>query len=167
MSRLSNRKSWSLSATCLFAFAVFGAGCGRPSWQAKTQPAHGEVIVNGKPADGAFVTLYPVGKDVDSRQSRPWSIVEPDGSYTLRTYELDDGAPIGEYQVTVVWRFDPSSQAVTDRLGFAYSKPEQTPWRFTIKSGDNELPRIDIKDNQVAASPVNQRVLPPPPFNDE
>lgn len=146
----------------LLAATLTAGGCGGEDWKAAAYPARGELIVNGQPAAGAFVTLYPVDKPVDVRESRPWGMVGDDGVYRLRTYEPGDGAPAGEYRVGIVWRFDPKAQAETDRLGFAYAKPEKNPWRVTIQKGDNELPRIELTDVKLRTAPPRRPARPSP-----
>lgn len=127
------------------------AGCsGQDDWQASTYPARGSVVINGEPPVNLIVTFHPVDASVDVRQSEPWGIVKEDGSYSLRTYEPDDGAPPGEYQVTLLWRNDLKVPDGKDRLGFAYSKPEQSQWRFTVKKGKNTFPPIELNDVKVA-----------------
>ncbi|QDT52425.1 hypothetical protein Pan44_04360 [Caulifigura coniformis] len=143
---------------------VFGAGCGE-SWEADTYPAHGELFINGKPAAGAFVTLIPAGEKVDIRESKPWGFVQDDGSYSIRTYEAGDGAPAGEYKLTIVWRFDPRGQAETDRLGFVYSRPEKSQWAVTIEPGENELPRIELDNVKILEEPRRKKAASPSPFD--
>ena len=136
----------------LWMAAALG-GCGRGDWKAETQPAFGEVVINGQPAKGVIVTLHPKGEAVDVRKSRPWGLTNEKGFYTLRTYESGDGAPVGEYQATIVWKFDPSKQEETDRLGFAYSKPEKSEWEVSVGEGENLLPKIELSDVKLQDPP--------------
>lgn len=125
-------------------------GCGE-DWKAETYPATGKVTINGEPPEGAVVTLYPADEKVDKRNSRPWGIVQEDGTFTLKTYENGDGAPAGEYDVTLKWPWDVStpSGAMTDRLGGRFSRPEQSQWTVTIEEGENELEPIELSGVQV------------------
>ncbi|MEX2358737.1 MAG: hypothetical protein WEE51_10425, partial [Pirellulaceae bacterium] len=88
-------------AIILSSLLLLGAGCtSQPEWQTETQPVHGMLTINGKPAKGAVVTLHPKGEDIDIRESKPWGVTDENGTYRLRTYTKDDGAPVGEYQAT-------------------------------------------------------------------
>lgn len=126
-------------------------GCGSEDWQAETHPAHGRVTVNGEPPAGAVIELHATGEAADVRNSRPWAIVEADGSYTLSTYEAADGAPAGNYAVTIKWPPDVSQPSLADRLNYAYVHPDRSQWNVTVTEGENELPPIEI---------VGARILP-------
>lgn len=133
----------------MLAIGLVGAGCG-DGWKAKTCPAAGRMTINGVAPEGARVHLHPVGVKVDQRNSSPWGVVQKDGTFTLSTYEKGDGAPPGEYKVTLRWPFEPDKPDLGDRLGFAFVKPEKSRWQVTIKDGDNELPPIEITGATVA-----------------
>ena len=137
---------------CLLTLAVC-AGCGEEDWKAQTQPAEGHVTINGEPPEGALVHLYPAGEQIDIRGSRPWGMVEADGSYTLSTYEPGDGAPVGEYIFTITWPVDPSTPSPTDRLGYAYSRPEQSEHRVTVVEGESEVEPIEMTGVRVVEDP--------------
>lgn len=119
-------------------------GCGGEAWHAETYPASGRITINGKPPAGAVVELRAVEEQPDVRNSRPWAVVREDGSYTLTTYEAGDGAPAGEYAVTIRWPPDVSQPSLADRLGGAFSRAERSRWNATISPGENELPPIEI-----------------------
>lgn len=102
-----------LAAAC---GALFLAGCGGEAWHAETYPASGKVLINGEPAADVVVELRAVGEQPDSRGSRPWGIVQPDVTFLLTTYENGDGAPPGDYAVTLRWPSDISTPSHFDRL---------------------------------------------------
>lgn len=137
-------------------------GCGG-DWQAETHPAGGQISVNGEPPAGAVVELHATGEAVDVRNSRPWAIVQEDGSYTLSTYERNDGAPVGEYAVTVRWPPDVSQPSLSDRLNNAYVDPSRSQWKVTISEGDNELPPIEITGAKVLSEEQANRAGTAPP----
>jgi len=132
------------------------AGCRKAdAWKVKTYPASGTVIINGKPAEGVIVNFHPIGKPTDIRESIPWGKVQPDGTYHLRTYQEGDGAPPGEYHVTLKWKPSPSS--VADKLNHVYQDPEKSVWKFTIAPGQNDLPQIELKNVKVLNIPSEPR----------
>lgn len=80
--------------TLLIAFALASQGC---SEKFKLIPVSGEVTSDdGKPLDKIFVEFYPVS-------GGPKSIGETDaaGKFTLKTLEGEDGAVIGNHQVSL------------------------------------------------------------------
>lgn len=151
------------------AIAVFtaAAGCGRDDWQAKTYPASGRITVNGQSPEGAVVTLHPVGEAVDQRGSNPWGIVGADGTFSLSTYERDDGAPAGQYAVTVRWPADVTDMAaaMVDRLGGAYASKDRSQFQVTVEQQETELPPIEILGARVKSerdAQSHRRALPLP-----
>lgn len=143
----------SMTAGLLACMACLGCG---EDWHAETHPATGRVTINGQPPEGALVHLYPAGEKVDVRNSRPWGVVQEDGTFTLTTYELGDGAPEGEYHFTIVWPFDPKVPSPTDRLGYKYSRPEQSQWQVTVEEGQNDLPLVEITNVAVNRDPQSR-----------
>jgi hypothetical protein len=109
-------------------------------------PVTGKVIVEGDFPAGATVVLHPVDS---SRTIRPRGVVGVDGTFSVTTYLPADGAPAGEYKVTVAW-----NKPVRNRHGElvagpgltprAYTHPETTPFAVTVRSGDNELSPLQI-----------------------
>ncbi|WP_166831217.1 hypothetical protein [Thalassoroseus pseudoceratinae] len=156
-----------LSSVRVFALAlttsVMCAGCGE-DWQADTYPAEGTITINGEPPVGALVQLHPTGEATDKRESLPWGLVQDDGTYTLSTYEMGDGAPIGEYAITIRWSPNVNTPSLVDRLNNAYNNPEQSEWKVTIDADENELPPIEITGAKVmSADQVVGRRRPPGP----
>ncbi|MEX2174793.1 MAG: hypothetical protein WD872_10555 [Pirellulaceae bacterium] len=140
-------------------------GCGGEEWHAETYPARGRITINGAAPAGAVVELQATGEAADVRNSRPWAVVQDDGSYTLSTYEIGDGAPAGEYAISIKWPPDVSKPSLADRLGNAYSNPSGSQWKATVSAGENQLPLIEIVGAKVlskeqAATPRN---APPGP----
>jgi len=149
----------------LFLLPVLGCG---EDWQASTHPASGQVMINGAPPEGALVQLHPTGEGPDERNSRPWGLVQADGTFTLSTYESGDGAPAGAYKLTITWPVDPTVPSPSDRLGYRYARPERSPWRVEITEGENTLPPVELtgvavdEDPSVSASP-SANAAPPMP----
>lgn len=142
-------------------------GCRGEQWQAETYPASGQITINGEPPAGAVVTLHPIAGNVDQRGSSPWGIVQPDGSFLLSTYEKGDGAPVGDYAITVRWPLDVTdmSAAMTDRLGGAYSTQQRSPLTVTIAETENELPPVHLDRAKVLSEKETKspRRAPPGP----
>jgi len=94
------------------------------------------VRVGDKPAEGAFVFFVPVNEPADQADSRPRAQVGADGKFQLSMYGDKDGAPAGEYVVTVLWEGDGGF----DKLKGQFRDASKSKLRATVKEGDNELP---------------------------
>lgn len=134
------------------------AGCGGEDWHTATYPASGTVLINGLPAANVVVELHAVGEQPDSRNSRPWGIVQLDGTYELTTYAKADGAPPGDYALTLRWPSDISTPSHFDRLSGAFDSVEQAPLRVTIEPDDNALPPVELSNIDVL--PVDKTSTP-------
>src|SRR5262249_55119177 len=66
-------------------------------------PVRGQVFVQGQPARDAFV-IFPPLHSTDPYPTKAFARVAADGSFRLTTYQTGDGAPAGDYAVTVWWR---------------------------------------------------------------
>lgn len=87
--------------------------------------AGGSIEVGGKPAAGAILKLYPV--DTKTKlSSLPQALADDSGRFVLSTFQRNDGAPVGEYIVTVTWRPD-----VKTKDGRTERGPNIVPARFT------------------------------------
>lgn len=83
-----------LPALALVSLCTLGCGDGRPM----RVPVSGKVLVDGTPATRGSLSFYP-----ESGQGRPSSAaIKSDGSFTVYTFEKDDGIPPGTYDVTVL-----------------------------------------------------------------
>jgi predicted small lipoprotein YifL len=132
-----------MSRTLMIAlFALAAAGCG--SKGPVLVPVSGKVLVNGKPAEHAIVVLHPV---TASDQPKPRGTVATDGSFTLTTNVTGDGAPPGEYRVTVEqWLAGAKADdPPTSRLPAKYAKPETSGLTATVTDTATELKTIEIK----------------------
>jgi hypothetical protein len=108
-------------------------------------PVQGKVLFEGKPAAGAVVFFHPVGV-AGADALRPHATVEADGTYRLTTYNGPDGAPAGEYDVTVVWtrpsrRGDEEGDSL---LPVRYRAPTTSRLRAEVKEQPNELPPFKL-----------------------
>ncbi|HEV7280587.1 MAG TPA: hypothetical protein VGN57_10310 [Pirellulaceae bacterium] len=125
-----------------------------------THPATGEVRWQGKPVAGVRITLHPTGAATPpAGDLRPSGTSEANGTFSLSTYEIGDGAPVGEWKVTAVWPdpdFKPrtpeeieaasgaSGDSKPDKLRGKFATPVDSFWLITIAEGVNSLPPIDL-----------------------
>jgi hypothetical protein len=127
-------------------------GCGQAD-DGKVQrvPANGTLLVKSAPAVGARIVLYP--KDETLRGTgmpTPGGTTEEDGTFSLTSYEPGDGAPVGDYIVTVVWREEiPEGKSLDtfhpkDRLNGRYASPDKSTLSVSVPEGGGTLPPIEI-----------------------
>jgi hypothetical protein len=138
-----------LSLALLVCLACISCSGGGP----KLNPVQGKVLHKSQPIPGVLVTFHPVGNDGPSAL-RPTGLSKEDGSFTLTTGQAE-GAPAGEYVVTMICSEVPSTKGkkvistggidTQDRFGGAYSLRENSQFKVEIKSGANQLQPFDLK----------------------
>jgi hypothetical protein len=134
----------------LLAMIVVLPSCGRNDHQ-PVYRVRGQVFdPEGNPAVGALVVFHPVNSG-DAHATRPLGYVDRQGAFELTTYEQGDGAPAGEYVVTIEWRerspspFGPQKEGA-DRLRGRYSDPKTSKLRAVVqRRGQNELPAMRLE----------------------
>jgi hypothetical protein len=106
-------------------------------------------VVDGKnhPAKNALVIFHPADSTTLSG-IRPQGRVDESGNFTLTTYEPNDGAPAGQYTVTVFWQrpqTNPYDGDGPDILGGRYNNPKTSKISFTVEAnGKNQVPEIQV-----------------------
>lgn len=130
------------------------AGCGkRHGDRGALYPAEGQIFLNKEPLAGALVVLYPQGlSDAKAVPSRAQT--GPDGRFRVSTFGTADGAPEGEYTVTVVqyplqqdgsgWVSGPNA------LPTKYASPKTTDLRVQIGDGKNTLPVLALASRKAS-----------------
>ena len=123
-------------------------GCNRHSGRAEVQPVEGRVLWNGKPLEGAQVVFCAQDTAVEAARS-PRARTGPDGRFRLGTYAQADGAPEGQYVVTVV--DFPLAQKGSDSvpgsnvLPQKYANVKTSDLRAQVARGPNTLPPLELK----------------------
>ena len=138
-----NPQGGNVALGLVVALLAFSSWC-RESPRRPTTPASGFLFVGGQPAGGAHVVLHPLEK---GQTARAVAITKSDGSFQLTTYRSGDGAPAGDYAVTIYWpdvsiSFDDcegGDLAQHDRLRGVYFDADKTPIRVTIRDKVNSL----------------------------
>jgi hypothetical protein len=135
-----------LSAAVCCATALFCSACGDA--RKPVFPVHGQVSVDGRAPIHAQVSFIPVG-DAKPDAVHPVGTVDDQGRFTLTSYAAGDGAPEGEYRVTVAW-FLASGRPGDDSpplnyLPAAYARPESTPLHAVVGKGGAELQPFELK----------------------
>jgi hypothetical protein len=143
---LGRRPRLNSMAIAMTIAALVGCGEAKPE-RVAVHPASGTLTVKGQPAPGAFVTLHPkaeVGEDVPP----PRANVDKDGTFKLSTFAGGDGAPEGEYTVTIRWyKLIKNGTDVSQGpnvIPAKYTKPESSNLTVRIAAGQNSLPPIKL-----------------------
>lgn len=141
--RDSYRLRLTASAGVALLLAVAVSGCSKSQEPARLplHPVNGQVIYQGKPAAGAWVVFHP---KTDPNLPKPKAQVDNQGNFALSTYGPADGAPVGEYAVTVEW-FKINTNAVDPLAGLnllpaKYSAPHTTTVVAKVAEGTNSVP---------------------------
>jgi hypothetical protein len=133
--------------TGLYAAAVAAlalAGCGKTESRVPVHPVSGKVLVGGKPVAGVMIVLHAADGSQPA-PSKPNAKTAADGTFHLSTYDPQDGAPAGEYAVTLFWfKNNPDDDGSADRFKGKYGNPEKPVQKVTIAAGTNELPVIEV-----------------------
>jgi hypothetical protein len=138
----------SIGLSCLM-FGCFG--CGADDGRVEVYAVYGKVLVNGRPAEGARIVFYPTAEAAPGQEvPTPSATTDANGEYQLDSYEVEDGAPAGDFKVTVVWPEPPPPNAtgifdLEDQLGGRYSNPDTTPLTATVEEGGGEIPPFELK----------------------
>jgi hypothetical protein len=131
------RICWTWSVLCL----VFTVGCGSDSG---TIPVHGAVTLDGKPLSGGVITFQPVNVNPKVPNHTAQGTIMPDGTYSMSSFQANDGVLPGEYVVTVSpppapEAFDQFAKAQAAAHGPAipakYMDSGRTPLKATIPAG--------------------------------
>ncbi|MCI0463581.1 MAG: hypothetical protein L0Z62_42135 [Gemmataceae bacterium] len=131
--------------------------CGGPDFH-KVYPVKGKVLVNGQPAGDCLIYLNRTFDDNHPRRVTPYAVTDENGAFQITSYITQDGAPEGEYVVTIEWRersgLLKNNYEGIDRLDGAYAKVEKTKPRpeFVVKVGRQplELPPFNLTQSAEA-----------------
>jgi hypothetical protein len=127
---------------------VVAVGCGQSvdAPPVAVHPAQGKITFKGLPTHGATVTLHPKTPSADVPVPR--ATVDKTGAFKVSTFAPGDGAPEGEYTVTVFW-YKPIGTGLDVTPGpnvipVKYTKPESTDIVVKIAAGQNDIPAIQL-----------------------
>jgi hypothetical protein len=146
--------------------ALNGGGCNDrpPSGPIPVHPVNGQILYKGAPVPSALVIFHPAkepaaaaskpGDEAPPGPPRPLGKTDAEGKFRLHTYVGDDGAPTGDYKVTVVLSGSGEtrnvmtkevSKALKGTLPVRYSDPKTTDLSAQVKEGVNELAAFELK----------------------
>jgi hypothetical protein len=148
---MTRRRTNSAALLTVSLIALGPLSCSDTKSTEKVKPVHpvtGQVFVGDRPAAGAFVQFIPVLEAAQNQDPRPRATVQSDGSFKLSTYGAEDGAPAGDYVVTVVWPggvLPDGREEPEDKLMGRYATPARPAAKVTVREGPNTLEPIRLK----------------------
>lgn len=131
----------SLSLPCTLA------GCSHYVEPPKGAPVSGSVLIGGKPAAGVRVVFHP-----QFDMGKKWGVAGmtgPDGTFKAGTgFAGTMEVPLGDYVVTFEKpRTDSDKRNMeieVDDFQGKYSDPSASPWKVTVKKGENRLEPFQV-----------------------
>lgn len=142
-----------IRGVCLVLAAAFAAGCGsgsRPMTGPPPHPVHGQVLVDGEPAEGVLVRFVPAD-DGGAELPLATGLTDEDGTFELSTYNPKDGAPAGQYQVALSWIkiVDPAATRQNqppsaEQMPPKYRDPRMSGLTADIDEGSNDLEPFEV-----------------------
>jgi hypothetical protein len=130
------------AATALAALLLAG-GCSQSAPERPpVYPLSGKVVYQGRPAAGAWVTLHPTSGQPGAPQPR--AKTDSQGNFVVSTFDAQDGAPAGEYRVTLeltqIVDVGGELQSGPSLLPPQYGSPATTTIVARVNEGENTLP---------------------------
>jgi hypothetical protein len=108
----------------------------------------GKVVFQNQPLAEAMVVFHPLTAPAE-KSPQPIGQTDAAGHFVLTTLKTGDGAPAGEYSITVELR-EPrqiGEEIVRDGpnlLPALYASPKETPLRHKVIPGQNDVPEIKL-----------------------
>jgi hypothetical protein len=143
--RTNLRPSFALIALTALTFA----GCGQgDAGRVPVHPVQGAIQFRGQPIVGAFVSLHPMN-GATAEIPTPRATVGPGGRFAVTTYDGQDGAPEGEYVLTVQWykpiRHGDEVVGGPNALPVKYARPQTSDLIVKVAAGENRLQPIQLR----------------------
>ncbi|RCS41322.1 carboxypeptidase regulatory-like domain-containing protein [Bremerella cremea] len=147
-----------LALLLLAATTLPGCFGGNQSYDTiETFPVAGTVQINGVPARGALIRFWPKQEQAGVKYPiTPSGRVDAQGNYQLTSYEGPDGAPPGDYSITITWP-DPDWRPPgggmppppPDRLQGKFADQSNAIRDFTVVAGENKVEPIILNDVKI------------------
>ncbi len=124
---------------------VMTVGCGSRESRVPTFAAAGQVVTTeGVPVPHALIVLHAIEGQAES--PRPRGTTDAEGRFQLTTYDTHDGAPAGEFVVTIEqWIRDNPNQPAKNHLPENLAKRDASGIRLSIAKGANVLEPILVR----------------------
>ena len=98
----------------------------------------GKVMNGDDPVTAGAIYFHPEAQN-DYQDDKPSSLLQVDGSFTMKTYPFGDGVPPGKYRVTL-------APELASRIKKPdYASVEKTPWNIEVPESDVEDHLFEVK----------------------
>ncbi|MFM8251014.1 MAG: hypothetical protein ACKOBW_05370 [Planctomycetota bacterium] len=111
------------------------AGCGSAN-RPQLVPVTGRATLQGQPLTAGAIIFHPDSAN-SFQDDKPSSLLQVDGSFTIKTFPFGDGVPPGKYKVTLA----PELASRIQRPEFG--DPKTSPWNV-------EVPETGLRDHVFA-----------------
>jgi hypothetical protein len=129
----------------LLATTAVGCAQSEPE-QVAVFPTIGKITFKGQPTIGAVVLLHP--KTPRERVPAPRASVKPDGTFKLSTFNTGDGAPEGDYVLTVKWykpiKYGSELISGPNVIPTKYTQAQSSDIVVRVAAGENRLDPIKL-----------------------
>ncbi|MGE3314845.1 MAG: hypothetical protein AB7O26_06970 [Planctomycetaceae bacterium] len=156
------REVWLRAACscCLMSAAFIVSGCGK-SHPVGCYSVEGQVLMDDKPLYEARVVFHPL-TPLPENIAKPIAVSDEQGKFSLTTFEKDDGAPPGEYAITVEYRElrlvgEEEIRDGRDLLDPMFSDPKRTSLKYEVIEGKNDVPPLKVHGPVTGLSEVEAR----------
>ena len=113
-------RSW----TAVTVLLVGLAGCAEVE-KPLLVPVTGKVIHKNQPVTAGMIYFFP-DRDAEYQKDNPSSLLQLDGSFTMKTFPFGDGIAPGKYKVVL-------GPELSSRLKLPdYGNPLKTPWEVEV-----------------------------------
>ena len=143
-SRPDRRFGGKALAALSIGLAVSLTGCNDEEVRLPTYKVSGKVVRNGTGVANATVVFH--ANRTELGLVKPRAITTSDGSFEMTTYEASDGAPFGEYEVSVEqWLTDKPDEGPRNRLPTALGNPAKSGLKAIVAATENVLKPFELK----------------------
>ncbi|WP_437226139.1 hypothetical protein SH661x_004429 [Planctomicrobium sp. SH661] len=122
-------------------------GCSKEKGPA-CYPVQGQVFLDQKPLADAMIEFHPI-QSPDTHFPHPIAATNAQGRFQLTTLKLNDGAPPGDYAITVsLQELVPDGDEMVRKgrhlLPARYRDPARSELKYTVINGKNEVPALNV-----------------------
>src|SRR5688572_22264830 len=125
---------YKLLLATLALFPLTLTGCGGGEQRTPTFAVRGKLTDGVKPVANAQVVFHPANATADT--PKPRGTTDANGEFTLTTYDGSDGAPAGQYRVSVEqWKTTTADAGPANQLPAKYADPAKSGLSATVNAG--------------------------------
>ena len=137
------------STVLLISMVISGCGSSSNESGVVTVPAKGKILVDSKSFAGLKIQLKPKFEWKSDKVPYPRAVTDDKGEFVLETFQPGDGAPTGDYEVSITSPTNEGLGKISDPIGSRYADSSKSG--LTVKIGDSEakIPDFQLKPNTV------------------